>query len=227
MTRYRRRLRLGPQIGLILLILAIILLCLFCFVELRLQPLVSDAAKSRARAYATEVINDAVTNALTSSSPLVSVNSGADGVASVETDIAALSRLRSEAISTLSDALSNNDKMSFSVPLGNLTGTSLIAGRGIPIEIKLVRIGDVAADIRTEFIESGINQTLHKIALRIRVTLNVLVAGTSVKLELASDVTLAETVIVGKVPDAYTAINRFEIDEQEENDLNDYAASLP
>ena len=117
--------------------------------------------------------------------------------------------------------------MSFSVPLGNLTGTALIAGRGIPINIRFVRIGDVTADIRTEFVESGINQTLHKISMRVRVTLNVLAAGSSIKLEHASDVTLAETVIVGKVPDAYTAINRFEIDEQEENDLNDYAASLP
>ena len=47
------------------------------------------------------------------------------------------------------------------------------------------------------------------------------------RLELADDILVAETVIVGRVPDAYTAINRFEIDENEENDLNDYAAQLP
>lgn len=186
-----------------------------------------DAAKSRARSFATETVNSAVIDALGQSVPLVNVKSGADGVASVQTDIAALSRLRAQAISKLSGILYSADTMSFSVPLGNLTGTALIAGRGIPVEIKLVPISDVAADIRTEFIESGINQTLHKIALRVRVTMNVLVAGECVKLELSSDVTLAETVIVGKVPDAYTAINRYEIDEEEENDLNDYAASIP
>lgn len=221
----RRRFRI--RIGFSALILALLALIIFCFVEYRLRPIMCDAAKSRARSFATETVNNAVIDALGQSAPLVSVTSGTDGVASVQTDIAALSRLRAEAISRLSGTLYSADTMSFSVPLGNLTGTALITGRGIPIEIKLVPISDVAADIRTEFIESGINQTLHKIALRVRVTMNVLVAGECVKLELASDVTLAETVIVGKVPDAYTAINRYEIDEDEENDLNDYAASIP
>lgn len=205
----------------------ILALVLFCFIEFSLRPLIAEAAQSRARAYATETVNAAVIDALGSGSQVVTVNTSADGVASVETNIAELSKIRADAISNLSKTLASEEKMSFSVPLGNLTGTALVAGRGIPIKIQLVRIGDVTADVHTEFIESGINQTLHKISLRVRVTLNVLAAGRCVKLESASDVTLAETVIVGKVPDAYTAINRFEIDEQEENDLNDYAASLP
>ena len=208
-------------------VIAILALCLVCYTEYSLRPIVNDAAGSRARAFATEIINSAVIDALSDTPPLVAVNTGTDGVSSVETDIAALSSLRAKAISSLTAAMSNEDTMRFTVPLGSLTGTALIAGRGMPVEIRLARIGDVTADVRTEFIESGINQTLHKIALRVRVTLNVLVGARSVKLEAASDVTLAETVIVGKVPDAYTAINRYEIDEEEENDLNDYAASLP
>ncbi len=172
-------------------------------------------------------MNSAVTKALSGGAPIVSVKANSDGVASVETDIAALSKLRADAITNLSELMSSEEKMSFSVPLGNLTGTALIAGHGLPVKIQLVRIGDVTADVHTEFVESGINQTLHKISLRVRVTVNVFVAGKSEKLEAASNITLAETVIVGKVPDAYTAINRFEIDEDEENDLNDYAASLP
>lgn len=210
-----------------MLILALISLILFCVIELKIRPLICEASRSRARAYATEIMNSAVTKALSLGAPIVSVKSTSDGVASVETDIAALSKLRADAITNLSELMSSEEKMSFSVPLGNLTGTALIAGHGLPVKIQLVRIGDVTADVHTEFVESGINQTLHKISLRVRVTVNVFVAGKSEKLEVASNITLAETVIVGKVPDAYTAINRFEIDEDEENDLNDYAASLP
>ncbi len=222
----KRRLS-GKYIGFAVLLVLVTIFFVLCFAEMRIRPIVNEAAKSRARSYASEVINLSVTNTLAKSSPLVSVSSGEYGVASVETDIASLSQLRAEAIKTLTGTLSDSQTMSFSVPLGNLSGSMLIAGRGIPIEIRLVPIGDVTADIRTEFIESGINQTLHKISMRVRVTLNVLTAGSAVKLEVASDITLAETVIVGKVPDAYTAINRYEIDEDEENDLNDYAATLP
>ncbi len=226
MTNCRKRVLLR-RAALAALIFAILALILACFAEYSLRPIITDAAKSRARLVATENVNDAVIAVLADTPPLVTVKSTTDGVSSVEVDIAALSSLRAKAISSLTEMLSDDDAMRFSVPLGNLTGAALIAGRGVPIEIRLVRIGDVTADVHTEFIESGINQTLHKISLRTRVTLNVLVAGKSVKLEHSSDVTLAETVIVGKVPDAYTAINRYEIDEDEENDLNDYAASLP
>lgn len=231
MTRHyslrRARFSLRARVSFILLIFMLLFMCIFCFIELRVTPLVAEAAKSRARVFAAELINEAVSASLTEAGSLVTVGTGPDGVASVETNIPALSALRVEAIGTLTERMSSADNMTFSVPLGNLTGSAVLAGHGIPIRIKLVPIGDVTADIRTEFIESGINQTLHKISLRVRLTVNVLTAGEIIKLELATDVTLAETVIVGKVPDAYTAINRFEIDEEEENDLNDYAATLP
>lgn len=211
----------------VLLVFVIAIMCIVCFTEYRLRPIISETAVSRARVLATELINCAVTDSMTSSQPLVKVTAGENGIAGVETDIAALSKLRSEAVNAITDKLKDTAPVSLDIPLGNLIGSNLISGRGIPISIKLVPIGDISADIRTEFIESGINQTLHKIVMRVRVTLNVLAANRTVKLELANDISLAETVIVGKVPDAYTAINRFEIDEDEENDLNDYAATLP
>ncbi len=204
----------------------ILILFVFCFVEFRISPLISDAAKSRARIFASEAINHAVSSSIGDAS-LVRITSSAEGVAGIETDIAALSSVRTSAVETLNKLMNDPKSMIFSVPLGSLTGSAVLMGRGIPITIRLVPIGDITADIRTEFIESGINQTLHKISMRVRVSVNVIAAGEIIKLELAADVTLAETVIVGKVPDAYTAINRFEIDEEEENDLNDYAASIP
>lgn len=231
MTNYlplkRKRLTLRPILT--LTVPAVLILCLFVFtfIELKLRPMIADAAKSRARLFAAELINDAVTTSLADAPPLVSIGRSDDGVASIETDIAALSKLRSDIIGVLNSRMHDAGAMTFSVPLGTLTDSVLIAGHGIPIEIRLTPVGDISADVRTEFIESGINQTLHKIILRVRVTLNIFSAGEEIRLELASDVTLAETVVVGKVPDAYTSINRFEIDEEEENDLNDYAATLP
>ena len=138
-----------------------------------------------------------------------------------------ISRLRADSILNIRGEISDIDRMTLDIPLGNLAGGMLLTGRGIPVRIKLVPIGDVSGEIYSEFSETGINQTLHRIYLRVRVSMNMIVASDTVRLELADDILVAETVIVGKVPDAYTAINRFEIDENEENDLNDYAAQLP
>ncbi len=232
MTRYypplgRTRLSLRSRVAFILMILLLFIICIFCFIELRVTPLITEAAKSRARIFASEIISEAVNASLCDAGALVKVTTGADGVSSIETNIPAISSLRSDAILLLTERMNNTKNMSFSVPLGNLTGSNIFAGHGIPVNVRLVPIGDITADVRTEFIESGINQTLHKITMRVRITVNIIAAGEIIKSELASDVTLAETVVVGKVPDAYTAINRFEIDEDEENDLNDYAATLP
>ena len=212
----------------ILLILSLLLMIFLTFADLRLKPVVINAARSRARLFASDVISRSVDAAVSESTgSFINVIYGEDGISAIETNVTGISRLRADSILNIRGEISDIDRMTLDIPLGNLAGGMLTTGRGIPVRIKLVPIGDVSGEIYSEFSETGINQTLHRIYLRVRVSMNMIVASDTVRLELADDILVAETVIVGKVPDAYTAINRFEIDENEENDLNDYAAQLP
>lgn len=199
----------------------------FTLVELRVRPLVEDFAASRARQLATELIDTAVAALLESADPLVAVTRGADGVASAEVNTRAIAALRTAAVTAIADRLTGASPLALEVPLFNLSGSVLFSGFGIPVTVQLLPVGDILADVRTDFLESGINQTLHVVDLRVRVTLRLLVGRDVVSVDIVSDIPLAETLIVGAVPEAYTAINRFEVDEQEENDLNDYAAVVP
>ncbi len=212
----------------ILLILSLLLMIFLTFADLRLKPVVINAARSRARLFASDVISRSVDAAVSESTgSFINVIYGEDGISAIETNVTGISRLRADSILNIRGEISDIDRMTLDIPLGNLAGGMLLTGRGIPVRIKLVPIGDVSGEIYSEFSETGINQTLHRIYLRVRVSMNMIVASDTVRLELADDILVAETVIVGRVPDAYTAINRFEIDENEENDLNDYAAQLP
>ena len=49
----------------------------------------------------------------------------------------------------------------------------------------------------------GINQTLHRIFLNIDAQLSVVIPGVDVTVNTETEVLLAESVIVGKVPDTY------------------------
>lgn len=212
----------------IILILSLLLMIFLTFADLRLKPVVINAARSRARLFASDVISRSVDAAVSESTgSFINVIYGEDGISAIETNVTGISRLRADSILNIRGEISDIDRMTLDIPLGNLAGGMLLTGRGIPVRIKLVPIGDVSGEIYSEFSETGINQTLHRIYLRVRVSMNMIVASDTVRLELADDILVAETVIVGKVPDAYTAINRFEIDENEENDLNDYAAQIP
>lgn len=212
----------------IILILSLLLMIFLTFADLRLKPVVINAARSRARLFASDVISRSVDAAVSESTGnFINVIYGEDGISAIETNVTGISRLRADSILNIRGEISDIDRMTLDIPLGNLAGGMLLTGRGFPVRIKLVPIGDVSGEIYSEFSETGINQTLHRIYLRVRVSMNMIVASDTVRLELADDILVAETVIVGKVPDAYTAINRFEIDENEENDLNDYAAQIP
>ena len=212
----------------IVLILSLLSMVFLTFADLRLKPVVINAARSRARLFASDVISRSVDAAVAESAgSFINVIYGEDGISAIETNVTGISRLRADSILNIRGEISDIDRMTLDIPLGNLAGGMLLTGRGFPVRIKLVPIGDVSGEIYSEFSETGINQTLHRIYLRVRVSMNMIVASDTVRLELADDILVAETVIVGKVPDAYTAINRFEIDENEENDLNDYAAQIP
>lgn len=216
------------RIGMIILILSLLLMIFLTFADLRLKPVVINAARSRARLFASDVISRSVDAAVAESAGnFINVIYGEDGISAIETNVTGISRLRADSILNIRGEISDIDRMTLDIPLGNLAGGMLLTGRGFPVRIKLVPIGDVSGEIYSEFSETGINQTLHRIYLRVRVSMNMIVASDTVRLELADDILVAETVIVGRVPDAYTAINRFEIDENEENDLNDYAAQIP
>lgn len=212
----------------IILLLSLLSMVFLTFADLRLKPVVINAARSRARLFASDVISRSVDAAVSESTGnFINVIYGEDGISAIETNVTRISRLRADSILNIRGEISDIDRMTLDIPLGNLAGGMLLTGRGFPVRIKLVPIGDVSGEIYSEFSETGINQTLHRIYLRVRVSMNMIVASDTVRLELADDILVAETVIVGRVPDAYTAINRFEIDENEENDLNDYAAQIP
>lgn len=226
--RRRHRRNIPARIGMIILILSLLSMVFLTFADLRLKPVVINAARSRARLFASDVISRSVDAAVSESTGnFINVIYGEDGISAIETNVTGISRLRADSILNIRGEISDIDRMTLDIPLGNLAGGMLLTGRGFPVRIKLVPIGDVSGEIYSEFSETGINQTLHRIYMRVRVSMNMIVASDTVRLELADDILVAETVIVGKVPDAYTAINRFEIDENEENDLNDYAAQIP
>ena len=96
-----------------------------------------------------------------------------------------------------------NMRSSFSLPLGNATGIELFSGKGPGIKLTVVPLGSVCAATESKFISAGINQTLHRISVRIDVLINVLAPFCSAEKEISCVFALCETLIIGKVPELY------------------------
>ena len=97
------------------------------------------------------------------------------------------------------------------VPLGAALGVPLLSGIGPRIRVRLVPVGAVHAAFATEFESAGINQTRHKIFLRLRATVRLVLPTGGQAVEVESELLIAESIIVGQVPDSYMSVPEEEL----------------
>lgn len=89
------------------------------------------------------------------------------------------------------------------IPIGNFTGNALLASRGPRIKVKIMPVGTVGSDFKTEFVSSGINQTRHRVYLQVVSSMRVIAPFSTKTIKVVNNVNVAETVLVGNVPNSY------------------------
>lgn len=87
--------------------------------------------------------------------------------------------------------------------IGTFTGIPFLIGRGPLITLKLVPVGAVASRFDSEFSSVGINMTKHTIYLYVDVHVSIVLPVKSFDIYSTIQVMLAESIIVGKVPEVY------------------------
>ena len=92
------------------------------------------------------------------------------------------------------------------IPIGTLTGNQFLNNRGPKIRIEMQVSSAVYSKIASKFISAGINQTLHQITLSISSDIYFVMPWYRSSGSFQTEFTIAETVIVGKVPEAYTNV---------------------
>ena len=127
----------------------------------------------------------------------------AGNVTSLTSNLASTSRLNSLLVEDITDELGRLQQEEFGIPLGTLTGWVIFSGKGPMIEVELLSAGDVTTQFRHSFEQAGINQTQHRVMLDVSVTIYLLIPGETLSTQVDSEICVAETVIVGQVPETY------------------------
>lgn len=209
--------------------LFLLLSCVLIY-NLQILPVLFPLAKAKCTTELTDAVNRIVRARMQSDSDgyadFVRLHFGEDGsVASVETNTPRLAKLSGDVVGDVTDALTH-ERMTVRIPLGSLSGSALLSGKGPDVRVKLAVSQKITCAVRGDFTESGINQTLHRVFLRVTVEVCALLPGAVQTFSVPTDVCVAETVIIGKVPEAYTRIDRFasDVTETEIDDISDYGA---
>jgi len=127
-------------------------------------------------------------------------------VTAISANMARINMLSSEILQEVISA-TNSGLLDEKIPIGNLLGSNLLIGRGPRIPVRIIMSTSSYANFRNELEAAGINQVKHQIILDVRVQINVLLPWEIRTTEVHSEVLIAETVLVGKVPSTYFDLN--------------------
>ncbi len=202
----RKKSRFGRMAKAVLALIAAVVV----LVELdhAVRPVVITMAQYQARVSSILAINEAVLQELEDEQigyeDLVTITRDEKGaVTSVETDAAAINRVKARLTDAVSAHLAALELEEVEVPLGTLLGWQIFAGRGPAIRFQVVPASFVESNITSTLESAGINQTQHKILMEFTVEMSAIIPGYTTSVQVNTQVSIADTLIIGAVPEFY------------------------
>ena len=186
-----------------------LLLALTVAVVLHMKPVVVDLATARTSNAVNRIVvaavNDAVDSGRIDYEQLVDFDKDADGhVTALRSNMAAFNRLQASIADDILQRMAEVSSTDLAIPIGTLTGSPLLAGRGPCLRVRMQSVGTATARFDNQFSSAGINQTRHRIILNVDVHVSILLPGLTTYTKVSNEISVAETVIVGGVPETYT-----------------------
>ena len=209
--RKRRRIR-GILAAAALLLLAAVLL-----VQLRLAPYIRELARNQTVNAASNAITEAVAQMLANgadfSNVIVLEKDVRGSITALRTDMTQVERLKVEVLEILDGLIGQINTENLGIPLGNVLLPDLFAGTGPVLPVKAVSLTMSNADFFSSFESAGINQTLQTLKVKFTISLTILTTVGYESVDVDSDVMVAQTVIVGSVPDTYVNLGHLSATE--------------
>ena len=191
------------------LFITVVLIAALSFVsDMRMTPVINTLALSRAQNLATVIINDTVADMLSdggeSFNELIKIEYDAAGkISALTADSVKMNRLKSLISVSITEAIGRIEESRISIAIGTLTGSTFLTGRGPKIDLNVHISCSCSIEVRNSFEYSGINQTMHKVLLDITTNVYVLSVGETLTSEVFTSIPVAETVIIGQIPEIY------------------------
>lgn len=194
----------GKQIALLILVAVIVFLaCSMSF----LKDLSAQIAASDASDIVTVQINNAISEIMSegdyAEDYFVSFVTNESGdITGVSSNMARINALSSKILDRVVGATEGRT-ITVSIPLGNLTGISLLMGRGPGVPVKIIVLTSSKVEFKNSVFTAGINQTNQQISLEVIVDVDILIPWKTVSTQVTTEILIADNVVVGRVPETY------------------------
>lgn len=204
--------RKGKKLRFWLLVMFALLLLGGALLHIRVNPLTEELAMAKITDAASDKINEVVGAQIQEGDvqydDLISLQKDDSGnITALTTNMREINRLKTQILSVMDQDINKINGDEISIPMGSLTGIQILSGRGPVIPVKIVAVSSSDAVFRGDFSDAGINQTIHRIMMDVSLELIVLLPSGTVRQQVGTEVCVAETVLLGPVPERYTYFN--------------------
>lgn len=201
---FRNLLRL---IRLVLLLLMISMIA-FLMIRSRYRNVIQELAETQVKNTTSDLTNDAIAKQISDGviqyDRIVYFEKDLDGrITALKTNMGEVNRLKTDILNIINDEILALDTSDIGIPLGNFFLPELLSGKGPAIPVHILAIRNSDASFYSDFSQAGINQVLHRLNMLVSVDVSILVLGQTASFTVNSEVVVAETVIVGDVPDTF------------------------
>ena len=190
----------------VLLLLGAIVVGVCLFIKQNVNPMIVTISNEKIRAMTTEAVSAAVLDVMSENSGLEFLKIERDDdkkIKSVDMNIDAINDLAQRITIKAQSNINAVGNDGIAIPVGSLSGVTLFTGLGPDIKIKIYLVGSTKTQITSEFTESGINQTLHRLYFNIASSVAVAVPGLPSTVNTKTQVLMSEMIIIGEVPPTY------------------------
>lgn len=204
MSKKRKKAR--KIIKLLLILTAIVTLCIYS--NRAIKPVITSIMASQSKIICTLAINEAVMETLIAErvdyNTLVELVTNANGdIVGLKTDAGEINRIKAIITEAVNEKLAELPQKDVKIPIGTLTGWKWLSGRGPEVTLIMLPSSYAQSQLENRFDQGGINQTRHQIMLDFSVNMTAILSPYSISSHVESDVCIAETIIVGAVPDMF------------------------
>lgn len=171
-----------------------------------IEPTLVELCRVRAQSIGTSIANEAVQKVMHDVGylDLIILDRDETGkIMALRANVIEMNRIASTVSEEIQQKNNELEGTFVKIPLGNFTGNIFLSGRGPSVKVKLIPTGTVKIEFKTEFLSTGINQTRHRVYLQVKSKMGIVAPFANSGVEVLTEVNVAETVLIGEVPDTY------------------------
>lgn len=171
-----------------------------------IEPLFNRLCKEKAISTATLITNQVTTRVMNkyAYSDFITIHRDKNNnIKMIQSNLQNVNNFIGDVTEQIQNEINKVEDDEISIRLGSFTGINIFSAMGPKVPIKISTLGNIKTSIKSEFVNSGINQTLHRLYLEMECEISILTPFNTIEEKVSSELIIAENIIVGEIPSSY------------------------